>query len=224
MSKDLADQAISMLRDQKATNPSKPWYMWFNPGANHAPTEWADKYKGVFDEGYDAYREDITQAMIDKGIVPEGTVNTGTNFLPDGIANPDDAVRPWDTLNDDRKKLFTRMAEVYAGFSEYTDSQVFRVIDYLKETGQYENTLIIYAADNGASGEGAPNGSVNENMKYLDALGSPDTYNHYPTGWAAAFSALFKMFKRYSNYAGGTNDPLIMSWPNGIQNGGEIRH
>ncbi|WP_171668905.1 arylsulfatase [Ruegeria sp. HKCCD4884] len=241
LSKDLADQAIQMLRDQKATNPSKPWYMWFNPGANHAPhhagAEWADKYKGVFDEGYDVYREEITQAMIEKGIVPEGTVNTELNFLPDGIANPADAVRPWDSLNDDEKKLFTRMAEVYAGFSEYTDSQVGRIVDHLKETGQYENTLIIYAADNGASGEGSPNGSVNENkffngfpdeleenMKYLDTLGGPDTYNHYPTGWAAAFSAPFKMFKRYSNYAGGTNDPLVMSWPAGIKDGGEIRH
>ncbi|WP_299669723.1 arylsulfatase [uncultured Ruegeria sp.] len=241
LSKDLADKAISMLRDQKATNPSKPWYMWFNPGANHAPhhasTEWSDKYKGVFDEGYDAYREEITKAMIERGIVPEGTVNTELNFLPEGIANPDDTIRPWDSLNDDEKKLFARMAEVYAGFSEYTDSQVGRIVDYLKETGQYENTLIIYAADNGASGEGSPNGSVNENkffngfpdelaenMKYLDTLGGPETYNHYPTGWAAAFSAPFKMFKRYSNYAGGTNDPLVMSWPNGISEGGEIRH
>ncbi|MEM8956812.1 MAG: arylsulfatase [Pseudomonadota bacterium] len=241
LSKDLADQAISMLRDQKATNPSKPWYMWFNPGANHAPhhapTEWADKYAGVFDEGYDVYREEITQAMIERGIVPEGTVNTALNFMPEDLANADDFVRPWDSLNEDEKRLFARMAEVYAGFSEYTDAQVGRIVDYLKETGQYENTLIIYAADNGASGEGSPNGSVNENkffngfpdelsenMKFLDTLGGPDTYNHYPTGWAAAFSAPFKMFKRYSNYAGGTNDPLIMSWPDGIAESGEIRH
>lgn len=241
LSKDLADQAISMLRDQKATNPSKPWYMWFNPGANHAPhhapKEWADRYTGVFDEGYDVYREEITQAMIDRGIMPEGTVNTALNFMPDDLANPDDFVRPWDTLNDDERRLFARMAEVYAGFSEYTDFQVGRIVDYLKETGQYENTLIIYAADNGASGEGSPNGSVNENkffngfpdeleenMKFIETLGGPDTYNHYPTGWAAAFSAPFKMFKRYSNYAGGTNDPLVMSWPAGIENGGEIRH
>ncbi|MEM9085098.1 MAG: arylsulfatase [Pseudomonadota bacterium] len=241
LSKDLADQAISMLRDQKATNPSKPWYMWFNPGANHAPhhapTEWSDKYKGVFDAGYDVYREEITKAMIERGIIPEGTANTALNFMPESEANPDDAVRPWDSLNEEEKELFIRMAEVYAGFSEYTDSQIGRIIAYLKATGQYENTLIIYAADNGASGEGSPNGSVNENkffngfpdtlaenMKYLETLGSEDTYNHYPTGWAAAFSAPFKMFKRYSNYAGGTNDPLVMSWPAGIKNGGEIRH
>ena len=240
LSKDLAEQAISMLRDQKATNPSKPWYMWFNPGANHAPhhvpQEWADKYAGQFDDGYDAYRTWVTARMIERGILPEGTVDTPMNPLPEDVANPADAVRPWDSLNDDEKRLFARMAEVYAGFSSYTDDQIGRIIDYLKETDQYENTVIIYAADNGASGEGTPNGSVNENkffnnypddlaenLKYLDVLGGPDTYNHYPTGWASAFSAPFKMFKRYSQYAGGTNDPLIISWPAGIAARGEIR-
>lgn len=241
LSKDLADEAIEMLRDQNATNPSKPWYMWFNPGANHAPhhvpKEWADKYAGQFDDGYDAYRDWVTQRMIEKGILPEGTVDTDINPIPEDMANPADAVRPWDTLNDDEKRLFARMAEVYAGFSEYTDAQIGRIIDYLEETDQLENTVIIYAADNGASGEGSPNGSVNENkffngfpdeleenLKYLDVLGGPDTYNHFPTGWAAAFSAPFKMFKRYSNFAGGTNDPLVISWPAGIQAKGEIRH
>ncbi|GAB6263210.1 arylsulfatase [Photobacterium sp. R1] len=241
LSKDLADQAIKMLRNQNATNPSKPWYMWFNPGANHAPhhvaKKWSDKYKGKFDDGYDAYREWVTQKMIEKGILPEGTVNTPMNPMPKDQANPADHVRPWNTLSDDEKKLFARMAEVYAGFSEYTDAQVGRIIDYLEETKQLENTIIIYAADNGASGEGTENGSVNENkffnnypddikenLKYLDSLGSPDTYNHYPTGWASAFSAPFKMFKRYSQFAGGTADPLIISWPKGIKARGEIRH
>lgn len=241
LSKDLADQAITMLRNKNASNPSKPFYMWFNPGANHAPhhvpKEWADKYKGKFDDGYDAYREWVTQRMKDKGIIPEDTVNTAINPLPDDMALPADAVLPWDSLNDDEKRLFARMAEVWAGFSEYTDAQIGRVIDYLKETGQYENTIIIYAADNGTSGEGSPTGSVNENkffnnwpdsmddnMKYLDVLGSPETYNHFPTGWAAAFSAPYKMFKRYSQYQGGTADPLIISWPKGIKARGELRH
>ena len=241
LSVDLADQSIKMLRNQQATNPSKPWYMWFNPGANHAPhhvpKEWADKYKGKFDDGYDAYRTWVTDRMIEKGVLPKGTVNTATNPIPEEMANSADAVRPWDSLNDDEKRLFARMAEVYAGFSEYTDAQVGRIVDYLKKTGQYENTIIIYAADNGASGEGTPNGSVNENkffnnypddleenLKYLDRLGTVDTYNHYPTGWAAAFSAPFKMFKRYSQYAGGTADPLVISWPKGIKARGELRH
>ena len=134
--------------------------------------------------------------------------------------------------------------EVYAAFSTYTDEQVSRIYDYLKETDQLENTLIIYAADNGASGEGSPNGSVNENKFFngypdtteenlatvkqiggFDKLGGQDTYEHYPTGWAAATSTPFKMFKRYSEYAGGTCDPLVMSWPKRIKvKVGEVRH
>jgi arylsulfatase len=241
LSKDLADHALKMIQNQQATNPSKPWYMWYNPGANHAPhhapKEYSDKYKGKFDGGYDAYREWVTERMIEKGILPEGTVNTPMNPMPKDVAVANDMVRPWDSLNEDEKKLFARMAEVYAGFSEYTDAQVGRVIDYLEKSGQLENTIVFYAADNGASGEGSPNGSVNENkffnnfpdelsenMKYLDVLGGPETYNHYPTGWASAFSAPFKMFKRYSQYAGGTNDPLVISWPKGIKAKGEIRH
>jgi len=241
LSKDLADQAIQMLRDQQATNPSKPWYMWLNPGANHAPhqapEEYIAKYKGKFDDGYDAYREWVVKRMIERGVLPADTSLTGINPMPEDVANPADRVRPWNTLNDKEKKLFSRMAEVFAGFSEYTDAQIGRVIDYLEETNQLENTLVIYAADNGTSGEGTPNGSVNENkffngypddleenLKYLDVLGGPETYGHFPTGWAVAFSAPFKMFKRYSQYAGGTNDPLVISWPAGIKARGEVRN
>ncbi|WP_240155112.1 arylsulfatase [Chitinophaga sp. Cy-1792] len=241
LSKDLTDKALEYLKDQKATNPSKPWFMWFCPGANHAPhqapEEYIAKYKGKFDEGYDAYRKWVVPRMIAKGIIPAGTVLTDFNPLPPNIANPGDYVKPWDGLKPEEKKLFSRMAEVYAGFSEYTDAQVGRVIDYLEKTGQLDNTLILYAADNGASGEGSPNGSVNENkffngypdqlsenLKYINKLGSPDTYEHYPTGWAAAFSAPNKMFKRYSEYAGGTADPLVICWPKGIRAHGEIRN
>jgi arylsulfatase A-like enzyme len=241
LSKDLADKAIQMIRDQKASNPSKPWFMWFCPGANHAPhhspKEYADRYKGQFDDGYEAYREWVLPRMIEKGILPEGTALTPINPLPKNVLPAPDAVRPWASLNADEKKLFARMAEVYAGFSEYTDEQIGRVVDYLDGSGQLDNTIIFYCADNGASGEGSPNGSVNENkffngypdelsenLKYLDVLGGPDTYNHYPTGWAVGFSTPYQMFKRYSNYAGGTCDPLIVSWPKGIKARGEVRH
>ncbi|MDZ5084614.1 arylsulfatase [Mycobacterium sp. PO1] len=241
LSKDMADQALRMLRDQQATNPSKPWYMWFCPGANHAPhhspAEYADKYKGMFDDGYEAYREWVLARMVDKGILPEGTQLTPLNPMPDDIAVDADQVRPWDSLNDDEKRLFARMAEVFAGFSEYSDAQVGRVVDYLEQTGQLDDTLIFYCADNGASGEGSPNGSVNENkffngypdelaenMKYLETLGGPDTYNHYPTGWAVAFSTPFQMFKRYSQFSGGTCDPMVIHWPAGIKAKGEVRH
>ena len=241
LSKDLADQALRMLGDHHATNPSRPWYMWFCPGANHAPhhcpQDYIDKYKGKFDDGYEAYRETVLPRMIAKGILPKGTALTPLNPLPSDVSNASDMVRPWASLNADEKKLFSRLMEVYAGFSEYTDAQVGRVIDYLERTGQLDNTVVIYAADNGASGEGSPNGSVNENkffngypdelaenLKLIDRLGGPDTYEHYPTGWAAATSTPFKMFKRYSEYAGGTCDPLVISWPKGIKARGEVRN
>ncbi|MFC6041692.1 arylsulfatase [Nocardioides hankookensis] len=241
LSKDLADQALQMLRNQQASNPSKPWYLWFCPGANHAPhhapEEYIKKYEGAFDDGYEAYREWVLARMIEKGILPEGTALTPLNPMPEEAANPDDFVRPWAELNDDERRLFARFAEVYAGFSEYTDAQVGRIVDYLEETGQLDNTLIFYCADNGASGEGSPNGSVNENkffngypddlaenLAMIDKLGSADTYNHYPTGWAAAFSTPFQMFKRYAQFSGGTCDPMVIHWPQGIEARGEIRH
>ena len=213
--------------------------MHFCPGANHAPhhapQEFIDKYKGKFDDGYEAYREWVLPRMIERGILPEGTQLTPMNPMSADTANPDDAVRPWDALSDDEKRLFSRMAEVYAAFSEYTDHQVGRIIDYLEQTGQLDNTLIFYAADNGASGEGSPNGMVNENtffnawpssiddnLAMIDQLGSPETYNHYPTGWAMAFSTPFRMFKRYS-YQGGVCDPLVIHWPKGMRARGEVR-
>jgi len=241
LSKDLADQAIKMLRDLRSSGPSKPWFMWFCPGANHAPhhspQEYIDKYKGVFDDGYEAYRDWVLARMIERGILPDGTELTPLNPMPEDVANEADYVRPWGELNDDEKRLFCRMAEVFAGFSEYTDVQVGRIIDFLERTEQLDNTIVIYCADNGASGEGTPNGSVNENkffngfpdsleenMSYFQELGSPETYNHYPTGWAVAFSTPFQMFKRYAQYAGGTCDPLVIHWPKGIKEKGGIRH
>ncbi len=241
LSKDLADKSIKYIQDQKATNPSKPWFLWFCPGANHAPhqapADYIAKYKGKFDGGYDAYRKWVLPRMIERGIVPKGTELTPFNPMPPGIAAKGDYVRPWDELKPEEKKLFAKMAEVYAAFSEYTDAQVGRIVDYLEQTGQLENTIVIYGADNGASGEGSPNGSVNENkffngypdelsenLKLLNELGGPNTYEHFPTGWAAAFSAPFKMFKRYSEYAGGTCDPLVISWPKGIKARGEVRN
>lgn len=241
LSKDLADKAIAYIRDSKQSEPDKPWYLWYCPGANHAPhhapQDYIDKYKGKFDDGYEAYREWVLARMIERGIVPKDTELTPINPLPDGVLPEADSVRPWASLSNDEKKLFARMAEVYAAFSEYIDVQIGRVVDYLEESGQLDNTVIFYCADNGASGEGSPSGSVNENrffngypddiesnMALIDKLGSPDTYNHYPTGWAVAFSTPYKMFKRYSSFAGGTCDPLVIHWPKGIKAQGELRH
>ena len=229
LSKDLVDKGIEFIQDSKVIAPNKPWLMYFCPGANHAPhhcpKEWADKYKGKFDMGYEKYREMVLPKMKEMGIVPENTELTPVNPMPEGSYIPGDVVRPWDSLNDDEKRLFARMAEVYAGFSSYTDHEIGRLLDYLEDSGQLENTIIVVVSDNGASGEGGPDGSVNENkffngwpddlkenMSKIDELGSPETYNHYPTGWAMAFNTPFKMFKRYS-YNGGVCDPLIISWP-----------
>ena len=160
LSKDLADKAITFIADCKQSRPDKPWYMLFCPGANHAPhhapQEYIDKYKGTFDDGYEAYREWVLPRMIEQGILPEGTELSPINPMPEGTFSPLDMVRPWASLSDDEKTLFSRMAEVYAGFSEYTDAQVGRIVDYLEESGQLDNTLIFYCADNGASGEGTP--------------------------------------------------------------------
>jgi arylsulfatase len=233
---DITDKAISFIRDAKAVAPEKPFFLYYCPGAAHAPhhvpKEWADRYKGRFDMGYEAYREQVFANQKKLGIIPEhadlSPINPYTDLEgPQGQAWGElDVVRPWDSLTDEEKRLFARMAEVYAGFLSHADDQIGRLLDYLEQSGQLDNTLIVLVSDNGASGEGGPNGSVNENkifnglpdtieeaLKYVDELGSPKTYNHYPTGWAWAFNTPFKMWKRYSSYQGGTADPMIVSWP-----------
>ena len=243
LSKDLADKTIEFIRDAKAIAPNKPWFSYLCPGAGHAPhhvfKDWADKYAGKFDMGYEQYREIVLENQKTLGIVPSDTELSPVNpYLdvkgPNGEAWPyQDTVRPWDSLNDEEKRLFSRMAEVFAGFLSYTDA---RILDYLEESGQLDNTIIVTISDNGASGEGGPNGSVNEvkffngyidtveeSMKYFDHLGGPETYNHYPIGWAMAFNTPYKLFKRYASHEGGIADTAIISWPNGIKAHGEVR-
>jgi arylsulfatase A-like enzyme len=245
---DVTDKAIEFIRDAKTVAPEKPFFLYYAPGAchapHHAPKGWIDKYKGRFDMGYEAMREQTLARQKELGLVPTGTelppINpigtTETRTGPDGKPFPQlDVTRPWDSLTDDEKALFRRMAEVYAGFLAHTDDQIGRLLGFLEEFGWRENTLVILVSDNGASGEGGPNGSVNEmkfangipdtieaNMPLLDELGSPKTYNHYPNGWAMAFNTPFKMWKRYE-FNGGTSDPCIMSWPAGMKSRGEVR-
>ena len=239
LSKDLIDKAITFIRDGKVIAPDKPFFMYLCPGCGHAPhhvfKEWVDKYKGKFDMGYEEYREKVLKRMKAMGIMPKDTVMTPLNSMieeisPDGKKWPAlDAIRPWGSLSEKEKKLFNRMAEVYAGFVSYTDHEIGRLLDYLEEEGQLDNTIIVMISDNGASGEGGPNGSINENLffngipdnlennlKMLDDLGSEKTYNHYPNGWAEAFCAPFRMYKRYAAWSGGTCDPFIICWPKGI--------
>jgi arylsulfatase A-like enzyme len=243
---DLTDKAIEFIRDAKVVAPDKPFFLYYCPGAahapHHAPREWADKYKGKFDMGYEAYRELVFARQKDMGIVAKDAELSPINPYADTTSHDGktwsqiDRVRPWDSLSADEQRLFSRMAEVYAGFLSHADHELGRLLDFLEESGELDNTIIVLVSDNGASGEGGPNGSVNENkffngvpdsteenLKYLDELGGPRTYNHYPTGWAWAFNTPFKMWKRYSNYEGGTADPMIVSWPNGIDAKGELR-
>ena len=233
---DITDKALSFIRDAKAIAPDKPFFLYYCPGAAHAPhhvpQEWADKYKGRFDMGYEEYREQVFARQKETGVVTDKAELSPINPYfaeksADGNEWPElDTVRPWGSLADDEKRLFCRMAEVYAGFLSHADHQIGRLLDYLEESGQLDNTLIVLVSDNGASGEGGPNGSVNENkifnglpdlieenLPFIDELGGPKTYNHYPTGWAFAFNTPFKLWKRYSNWEGGTADPMIVSWP-----------
>ncbi len=244
---DITDKALEFIRDAKSIAPEKPFFLYYAPGAahapHHAPKEWADRYKGKFDMGYEAIREITLARQKELGIVPPdtelppinpiGTRETRTG--PDGKPFPVmDETHPWDALDDDEKRLFSRMAEVYAGFLSHADAQIGRLLDYLEDLGELDNTIIVVVSDNGASGEGGPNGSVNEmkfvngvpddmadNLKYLDELGGVTTYNHYPNGWAMAFNTPFKMWKRYE-FNGGTSDPCIIALP-GATAKGELR-
>jgi arylsulfatase A-like enzyme len=249
LSKDLADKAIEFIRDAKAVAPGKPWLMYFCPGCAHAPhhvfREWADRYKGRFDMGYEEIRKQILARQKKMGLLPESTELSPIN--PHGepdVKGPDgqpwprlDFVRPWNSLSKDEQTLFVRMAEVFAGFVSYTDHEIGRILDYLRDSGQLENTIIVVVSDNGGSGEGGPNGTFNEmkffnnipddvkeNILHLDELGSPKSYNHYCTGWAWAFDTPFPYWKRFAGYEGGVADMCVVSWPKGIAARGEMRH
>jgi arylsulfatase A-like enzyme len=245
---DITDKALEFIKDAKAIAPEKPFFLYYAPGAchapHHAPKEWIERFKGRFDMGYEALREQTLARQKEMGLVPPetelppinplGTSETRTG--PEGKPFPMmDVTKPWDSLSDGEKELFSRMAEVYAGFLAHADHHIGRLLDFLEFSGERENTVVILVSDNGASGEGGPNGSVNENRLFngmpddldsalamLDELGGPDTYNHYSNGWAMAFNTPFKMWKRYE-FNGGTSDPCIISWPTGMKARGEIR-
>ena len=245
---DITDKALEFIKDAKVLAPDKPFFLYYAPGAAHAPhhvaPEWSDRFKGRFDMGYEAIREQTLARQKELGIIPAETELPPVNPIgtsesrtgPDGQPFPPlDVTRPWDSLNDDEKRLFARMAEVYAGFLAHADHHIGRLLDYLEETGQRENTIVVLVSDNGASGEGGPNGSVNENLLFngipddlktnlamIDELGGTKTYNHYANGWAMAFNTPFKMWKRYE-FNGGTSDACMISWPAGMKARGELR-
>ena len=226
---DLVAKAKAMIADSKQVAPNKPFFMYFCTGAMHAPhhvpKEWADKYKGKFDGGWDAYREQTFARQKELGIVPPDTV----------LSRHDPDVPDWNGLSAEEKRLYARMMEVFAGFLEHTDHYIGKLINFLKEIGEYENTMIMVISDNGASSEGGPTGSVNEgkffnnvpenlaqNLAAIDDIGGPKYFNHYPWGWTHAGNTPFRRWKR-ETYRGGTSDPFIVSWPKGIAARGEVR-
>jgi arylsulfatase A-like enzyme len=226
---DLVEKAKAMIADAKQVAPNKPFFMYFCTGAMHAPhhvpKEWADKYKGQFDDGWDAYREKVFANQKKMGIVPPDTQ----------LSRHDPDVQDWSKLPADERRLYARMMEVFAGFLEHTDHYIGELIAFLKELGEYENTLIMVISDNGASAEGGPHGSVNEgkffnnvaddlqqNLAAIDDLGGPKYFNHYPWGWTHAGNTPFRRWKR-ETYRGGTCDPFLITWPKGIKARGEIR-
>jgi arylsulfatase A-like enzyme len=229
LTEDLVARAKAMIGDSKQVAPNKPFFLYFCPGAahapHHAPKEWADKYKGMFDAGWDAYREKVFARQKELGILPPGTT----------LSRHDPDVQDWASLSADERRLYARMMEVFAGFLEHADHYIGELIAFLKEIGEYENTLIMVISDNGASAEGGPTGSVNENKFFnnvpenleqnlaaIDELGGPKHFNHYPWGWTHAGNTPFKRWKR-ETYRGGTSDPFIVTWPKGIKSKGEIR-
>ncbi len=229
LTEDLVDHAVQFIADAKQVAPDKPFFLYFCPGAMHAPhhvsREWADKYKGQFDDGWDAYREKVFQQQKRLGLLPPNT----------RLSPRDPDVRPWDELSADERRLYARMMEVFAGFLEHTDHHIGRLVQALETMGELENTLLMAVSDNGASAEGGPHGSVNENLffnnvperledglKAIDELGGPKHFNHYPWGWAWAGNTPFRRWKR-ETYRGGVSNPLIVHWPKGIRAQGEIR-
>jgi arylsulfatase A-like enzyme len=228
---DMTDHAMSWMRIQKALSPAKPFYMYFAPGATHAPhhvpAEWRDKYKGKFDQGWDKVREETLARQIALGVVPAGTK----------LAPKHKDIKDWTTLSADEKKLFTRQMETYAGFAEHTDHEIGRLYSAIEELGQADNTLFIYiVGDNGASAEGQMNGMYNEMtyfnavpetvadmLKHYDEWGGPGTYPHYPAGWAVAMDTPFTYTKQVASDFGGTRNGMVIHWPKGIKAQGEVR-
>jgi arylsulfatase len=231
ISEDIVNKAIAWIRGLHTLTPDKPFFLYCSFGATHAPhhvgQEWIDKYKGKFDKGWDAVREETLANMKAKGVVPSDTELTGR---PEGV-------EAWDDLNETQKKVYAHMMEVYAGFAEHTDAQVMRLIEALEDVGIYDDTLFIYiAGDNGASAEGGLDGTFNELMALngipqvledvlprLDELGSPASFNHYPVGWAHAMNCPYQYTKQVASHWGGTRNSMALSWPNSINAKGEIR-
>ncbi|MGB6599934.1 MAG: arylsulfatase [Candidatus Cybelea sp.] len=231
---DMTDRAIAWVRQQRLLAGDKPFFMYFAPGATHAPhhvpKEWADKYKGKFDQGWDKLREETFARQKKLGVIP-----------PDcELTKRPDAIPAWDSQTPEFKPVLAREMEVYAGFFEFADHHVGRLIDALDKIKALDNTLIYYIiGDNGASAEGTLQGTFNETIPFngmsaletaefltqrIDKLGGPESYNHYAVGWAHALDTPYQWTKQVASHWGGTRNGTIVHWPKGIKAKGEVRH
>ncbi|MDH4558743.1 arylsulfatase [Pseudomonas sp. BN417] len=228
---DMTDKAVAWIKYQKALTPDKPFFVYFAPGATHAPhhvpKEWIAKWKGKFDMGWDKLREETLARQIKMGIVPPGT-----QLAPKPVA-----IKDWDKLSADEQRLFAHQVEVFAAYLDFTDHEIGRMLEAVEATGQADNTLVFYiAGDNGTSGEGGENGMFNEYtyfngvhekvpdlLKVIDKWGSPETYPHMAAGWAVALDAPFGWMKQVASDFGGTRNGMVVHWPKGIKAKNEIR-
>ncbi|NEU09567.1 arylsulfatase [Flavihumibacter sp. R14] len=230
---DMTDKAIGWIGQQKALIPDKPFFIYFAPGATHAPhhvpSDWADKYKGKFDAGWDKLREEIFARQKELGVIPPDCLLTERHK----------EIPSWDEMPDDLKPVLGRQMEVYAGFLEYADHHIGRLFDNLEKLNLLDDTLVYYIiGDNGASAEGTLNGTYNEMINFngaaaletpeflmerIDKLGGPESYNHFAVGWAHAMNTPYQWTKQVASHWGGTRNGTIVHWPNGIKAKGEIR-
>lgn len=228
---DLADEAIRVLRDLRLHNPERPFFLWYATAAPHAPhqapPEWIERFRGRFDDGWDAWRERTFARQRELGLVP-----------PEAALSPRPSwVEAWDDVDPDRQRLYARMMEAFAGFLAHADHHIGRVLDHLESTGQLDDTIVMVVSDNGCSAEGGPNGSWNQlrhyiadepddldaELAHLDDIGGFRSSGHYPWGWALAGNTPFRRWKRYT-FEGGVRDPLLVSWPAGLADHGGVRH
>lgn len=234
LTEDLADHAITWVRQQKALMPDKPFFMYWAPGATHAPhhvpEQWSDKYRGKFDDGWDVLRDKTLERQKKLGVVPEDAELTKRH----------DEIPAWEDMPADLKPVLIRQMEIYAGFLEQTDHEIGRIVDAIDDLGVLEDTLIyVIIGDNGASAEGTLNGCFNEMttlngmpgietadflLSKIDDFGTPDAYNHYAVGWAHALCAPYQWTKQVASHWGGTRNGTVVHWPNGLADKGGLRN
>jgi arylsulfatase len=228
---DMTDQSVSWIKYQKALTPDRPFFVYYAPGATHAPhhvpQKWIDRWDGKFDQGWDVLRDEIIVRQTQSGIIPDGT----------GLAPKPSAIPDWDSLSEDEKTLFKKQVEVFAGYIEMTDYEIGRVIQAIKDIGQLDNTLVVLVyGDNGTSSEGGRNGmfsemtyfngvqeQVSDMLAKIDKWGGPETYPHMAAGWAVAFDTPYKWTKQVASDHGGTKVGMVMHWPEGFTAKGEQR-